>query len=99
MIGAASRIGRSLAGLVFTCLVTTGSDKPALCRSEGGVEGHYPELTAIQIYVSDHLVVGQPGSAAENAEAVLRISFGRHNSAFSRLSLRISRCSSENTPG
>src|SRR5690625_4504179 len=79
--------------------IAPGSDKPTLCHPQNTADGLDPELISIQIDVSDHLVVGRSSSAAKKADAVFRISFARRSSAFSRFSLRIWACSSEDTPG
>ena len=52
-----------------------------------------PELIAVGIDKGDHFVAGRSSSAAENADADFKISLALRNSAFSRLSLRISACS------
>src|SRR5690625_2027757 len=83
----------------FGSPVAPGRDEPTLCRSQSDTDGLDPELIPIQIDVSDHFVVGRSSSAAKKADAVLKISFARRNSAFSRFSLRIWACSSEDTPG
>jgi hypothetical protein len=57
------------------------------------------ELIAMSIDVGDHFVAGRSSSAAKNADADFRISLALRNSAFSRLSLRISACSELVTPG
>src|SRR5699024_11237242 len=57
-----------------------------------------PETIPKHIDIPDHLVVGRSSSAAKKADAVFKISFARRSSAFSRLSLRISACSSLLTP-
>src|SRR5690625_4489031 len=79
--------------------VTPGSDKPTLCRPQSDTDRLDPELIAIQIDVSDHLVVGRSSSAAKKADAVFKISLALRSSAFSFFKRRISACSSLLTPG
>src|SRR5690606_7964209 len=79
--------------------IAPGGEETGDCCPQNTANELDPELIAMRIDEGDHFVAGRSSSAAKNADADFKISLALRNSAFSRLSLRISACSVLVTPG
>ena len=79
--------------------IATGRDESTLACCKCAADELDSELITVHIDVGDHFGEGRSSSAAKDAEAVLRISFARRSSRFSRRNRRSSSSSSVVAPG